>query len=57
MAVDNITIGRRTENKDMIMERDRVKAGVRIMVVDNTKIGRRTENKDMIMERDKFKAE
>jgi hypothetical protein len=46
--VDNIKIGRTTENKDMIMERDRIKVEERIMVVDKLRTGRRTENKDMI---------
>jgi hypothetical protein len=45
MAVDNIKIGRRTENKDMIMDRDRIKVEGRIMVVDNIKIGKRSENR------------
>jgi hypothetical protein len=55
--VDNIKIGRRTENKKVIMQRDRIKVEGRIMVVDNIKIRRRTENKDMIMERDRIKVE
>jgi hypothetical protein len=57
MVLDIIKIGRRTDNKDMIMERDRIKVEERIMVVDIIKIGRRTDNKDMIMERDRIKVE
>jgi hypothetical protein len=57
MDVQNIWIGRRTENKGMVMERDRIKVEGRIMTVDIIKIGRRTENKDMIMERDRIKVE
>ncbi len=48
---------RRTENKDMIMERDRIKVEGRIMVVDNMKIWRRDENVYKIIDRDKMKAE
>jgi hypothetical protein len=47
---DNIKIGQWTENKNIIMDRDRIKVEGRIMVVDNIKIGKRTENKGMIME-------
>ena len=48
---------RRTENKDMIMERDRIKVEGRIMVVDNIKIGQWSENKDIIRKRDGLKTE
>ncbi len=41
---------RRTENKDMIMERDRIKAGGRIMAVETIKIEQSTESKDMMMD-------
>ncbi len=40
MVVDNIKIGRRTEIKDMIMDRDRIKVEGRIMVVSYIKIGK-----------------
>jgi hypothetical protein len=31
MVVDKITIGRRTENKDMIIDRDKMKVGGGVM--------------------------
>jgi hypothetical protein len=52
-----VKIGKRTENKDMIMERDRIKVEGRIMVVSHMKIWRSTENEYQIIGREKMKVE
>ncbi len=48
---------RRTENKDMITERDRIKVEGRIMIVNRMKILRRTENENKIIDRYRRKVE
>jgi hypothetical protein len=45
IAVENIKIGRKTENKGMIIERDRINAERRVMAVNNIKTGKRIGNR------------